>query len=159
LIRDRRSTGVSQVDVSFPEIEKFDHLPPPRVEGASAFVSIMEGCSKYCTFCVVPYTRGEEVSRPFEDVLTEIADLAEQGVRELTLLGQNVTAYRGRSGDDGRTADFATLLETIAEFPDIERIRYTTSHPKEMSARLIVAYGKLDKLVSHLHLPVQSGSD
>src|SRR3954453_19989432 len=118
----------------------------------------MEGCSKYCTFCVVPYTRGEEVSRPFEDALTEVADLAEQGVREITLLGQNVNAYRGRIGNSGELADFATLLETINEFEDVERIRYTTSHPKEMSARLIALYGKLDKLVSHLHLPVQSGS-
>jgi len=159
LIRDRRATGASQVDISFPEIEKFDHLPPPGVEGAAAFVSIMEGCSKYCTFCIVPYTRGEEVSRPFEDVLTEIADLADQGVREITLLGQNVNAYRGPIGKDGKVADFATLIETIAEFPDIERIRYTTSHPKEMSSRLIEVYGKVDKLVSHLHLPVQSGSD
>jgi tRNA-2-methylthio-N6-dimethylallyladenosine synthase len=129
------------------------------VDGASAFVSIMEGCSKYCTFCVVPYTRGEEVSRPFEDVLTEIADLADLGVKEITLLGQNVNAYRGRMGSAGEIADLATLVETIAEFPEIERIRYTTSHPKEMSARLIAAYGKIAKLVSHLHLPVQSGSD
>ena len=159
LIRDRRATGVSQVDISFPEIEKFDHLPPARVDGASAFVSIMEGCSKYCTFCVVPYTRGEEVSRPFEDVLTEVADLADLGVREITLLGQNVNAYRGRLANAGEIADLATLIETIAQFPDIERIRYTTSHPKEMSARLIATYGKVDKLVSHLHLPVQSGSD
>jgi tRNA-2-methylthio-N6-dimethylallyladenosine synthase len=159
MIRDRRASGVSQVDISFPEIEKFDHLPPPRVEGASAFVSVMEGCSKYCTFCVVPYTRGEEVSRPFEDVLTEIADLADLGVKEITLLGQNVNAYRGRMGSAGEIADLATLIETIAEFPEIERIRYTTSHPKEMSARLIAAYGQIAKLVSHLHLPVQSGSD
>src|SRR4051812_5321439 len=137
LIRARRATGVPQVDISFPEIEKFDHLPPPRVDGASAFVSIMEGCSKYCTFCVVPYTRGEEVSRPFEDVLTEVADLVDQGVKEITLLGQNVNAYRGRLGSGSEIADFATLLDTIAEFPGIERIRYTTSHPKEMSARLI----------------------
>ena len=159
LIRDRRASGVPQVDISFPEIEKFDHLPPPRVDGASAFVSIMEGCSKYCTFCVVPYTRGEEVSRPFADVLTEVADLADQGVVEVTLLGQNVNAYRGAlEGGDG-IADFALLIETIAEFPGIERIRYTTSHPKEMSARLIDIYRKVDKLVSHLHLPVQSGSD
>ena len=159
LIAARRATGRPQVDISFPEIEKFDHLPPPRVEGASAFVSIMEGCSKYCSFCVVPYTRGEEVSRPFDDVLTEVADLADQGVREVTLLGQNVNAYRGPAGADGATVDFATLLETVAEIPGIERIRYTTSHPKEMTARLIAAYGRLDKLVSHLHLPVQSGSD
>jgi tRNA-2-methylthio-N6-dimethylallyladenosine synthase len=159
LIRDRRASGVPQVDISFPEIEKFDHLPPPRVDGTAAFVSIMEGCSKYCSFCVVPYTRGEEFSRPFADVLTEIADLADQGVREITLLGQNVNAYRGPLATPGESADFATLIETIAEFPDIDRIRYTTSHPKEMSPRLIAAYGKVDKLVSHLHLPVQSGSD
>ena len=135
LIAARRATGVPQVDVSFPEIEKFDHLPPPRVEGASAFVSIMEGCSKYCSFCVVPYTRGEEVSRPFDDVLTEVADLADQGVREVTLLGQNVNAYRGATGGDGEVADFATLLAYVAEIPGIERIRYTTSHPREMTAR------------------------
>ncbi len=163
LIRDRRATGHAQVDVSFPEIEKFDHLPPPRVDGASAFVSIMEGCSKYCSFCVVPYTRGEEVSRPFDDVLTEIADLADQGVREVTLLGQNVNAYRGRAGaaiaTSGGTADLATLLEYVAEIPGIERIRYTTSHPKEMTQRLIAAYGRIGKLAGHLHLPVQSGSD
>jgi tRNA-2-methylthio-N6-dimethylallyladenosine synthase len=163
LIAQRRATGRAQVDVSFPEIEKFDHLPPPRVEGASAFVSIMEGCSKYCSFCVVPYTRGEEVSRPFDDVLTEIADLADQGVMEVTLLGQNVNAYRGPMDVGARTngeiADFATLLEHIAEIPGIERIRYTTSHPKEMSSRLIAAHGALAKLVCHLHLPVQSGSD
>ncbi len=130
-----------QVDISFPEIEKFDHLPPPRVEGATAFVSIMEGCSKYCTFCVVPYTRGEEVSRPFDDVLTEVADLADQGVMEVTLLGQNVNAYRGAHGRRGRAtiADFATLLEHVAEIPGIERIRYTTSHPREMTPRLIEA--------------------
>jgi tRNA-2-methylthio-N6-dimethylallyladenosine synthase len=159
LIDRRRSTGRPQVDVSFPEIEKFDHLPPPRVDGASAFVSIMEGCSKYCTFCVVPYTRGEEVSRPFEDVLTEVADLADQGVTEITLLGQNVNAYRGPLPNSDAIADFTLLLETIAEFDAIERIRYTTSHPREMSPRLIAVYGKLPKLVSHLHLPVQSGSD
>ena len=159
LIRARRATGMPQVDISFPAIEKFDHLPPPRVDGASAFVSIMEGCSKYCTFCVVPYTRGEEVSRPFDDVLTEVADLADQGVIEITLLGQNVNAYRASMGATGESADFATLLEYVAEIPGIERIRYTTSHPKEMTARLIAAYGKVGKLVSHLHLPVQSGSD
>jgi tRNA-2-methylthio-N6-dimethylallyladenosine synthase len=158
LIRARRETGRAQVDTSFPEIEKFDHLPPPRVEGASAFVSIMEGCSKYCTFCVVPYTRGEEVSRPFDDVLTEIADLADQGVREVTLLGQNVNAYRGAAGGSG-IADFATLIEHVAEFPGIERIRYTTSHPREMTPRLIAVYARVEKLVSQLHLPVQSGSD
>ena len=162
LIAARRRTGRPQVDISFPEIEKFDRLPPPRVTGPSAFVSIMEGCSKYCTFCVVPYTRGEEVSRPFDDVLTEIADLGDQGVKEITLLGQNVNAYRGACAaeiDDGGIADFATLLEYVAEVPGVERIRYTTSHPKEMTARLIGLYATLDKLVSHLHLPVQSGSD
>jgi tRNA-2-methylthio-N6-dimethylallyladenosine synthase len=163
LIRDRRASGRPQVDVSFPEIEKFDHLPPPRVDGATAFVSIMEGCSKYCTFCVVPYTRGEEFSRPFDDVLTEIADLADQGVREVTLLGQNVNAYRGKAGDAGATsgasADLATLIDYVAEIPGIERIRYTTSHPKEMTERLIAAFGRVGKLASHLHLPVQSGSD
>ena len=159
MIRARRDTGTPQVDISFPEIEKFDHLPPPRVEGANAFVSIMEGCSKYCSFCVVPYTRGEEVSRPFDDVLTEIADLALQGVKEVTLLGQNVNAYRCPSAEDGEVADLAMLLEYAASIPGIGRLRYTTSHPKEMSARLISAYGRLDKLVSHLHLPVQSGSD
>jgi tRNA-2-methylthio-N6-dimethylallyladenosine synthase len=159
LIRERRATGRPQVDISFPAIEKFDALPPPRVDGAFAFVSIMEGCSKYCTFCVVPYTRGEEVSRPFDDVLTEVADLADQGVVEITLLGQNVNAYRGPMGDTGEDADLATLVLYIAEMPGIERIRYMTSHPKEMTPRLIAAYGKVDKLVSHLHLPVQSGSD
>jgi len=158
LIARRRSTGKSQVDVSFPEIEKFDHLPPPRVEGVAAFVSIMEGCSKYCSFCVVPYTRGEEVSRPFDDVLTEVADLADQGVKEITLLGQNVNAYRGSAGD-GQVADLTTLIEHLAELDGLERIRYTTSHPKEMSQRLIDAYRTVPKLVSQLHLPVQSGSD
>ena len=162
LIARRRATGRPQVDVSFPEIEKFDHLPPPRVEGPSAFVSIMEGCSKYCTFCVVPYTRGEEVSRPFDDVLTEVADLADQGVKEITLLGQNVNAYRGRMGPAtalNEIADFAMLLEYLAEIPGLERIRFMTSHPKEMTGRLIEAYGRIPKLVSQLHLPVQSGSD
>ena len=159
LIRARRETGRSQVDTSFPEIEKFDHLPPPRVEGASAFVSIMEGCSKYCTFCVVPYTRGEEVSRPLDDVLTEVADLALQGVKELTLLGQNVNAYRGPMAGSAEIADFALLLEYVAAIPGIERIRYTTSHPREMSSRLIEQYTANPKLVSMLHLPVQSGSD
>src|SRR5579862_6864785 len=129
LIAKRRATGEAQVDISFPEIEKFDHLPPARVEGASAFVSVMEGCSKYCTYCVVPYTRGEEVSRPFDDVLTEVAGLADQGLKEITLLGQNVNAYRGKMGDTNEIADFALLLETIAEFDSIERIRFTTSHP------------------------------
>ena len=159
MIKARRETGRPQVDVTFPAIEKFDHLPPARVEGPTAFVSIMEGCSKYCTFCVVPYTRGEEVSRPFDDVLTEIADLADQGVVEITLLGQNVNAYRGAMGDTAEIADLATLIEYVAEVPGIERIRYTTSHPKEMTRRLIETYGRVAKLVSHLHLPVQSGSD
>ncbi len=159
MLRERRATGKPQVDISFPSIEKFDYLPPPRVEGVSAFVSIMEGCSKYCSFCVVPYTRGDEVSRPFDDVLTEIADLADQGVVEITLLGQNVNAYRGTMGDSAEIADLATLIEYIDEIPGIERIRYTTSHPKEMSPRLIKTYGSVGKLVSHLHLPVQSGSD
>ena len=158
LIERRRATGAPQVDISFPEIEKFDALPPPRVEGASAFVSIMEGCSKYCSFCVVPYTRGEEVSRPFDDVLTEVADLADQGAREVTLLGQNVNAYRGPMADGGR-ADFALLLEYVHEIPGIERIRYTTSHPKEFGQRLIDAYARLPRLAGHVHLPVQSGSD
>jgi tRNA-2-methylthio-N6-dimethylallyladenosine synthase len=158
LVAARRETGEPQVDISFPEIEKFDRLPPPRVEGASAFVSIMEGCSKYCSFCVVPYTRGEEMSRPFDDVLTEVADLADQGVHEVTLLGQNVNAYRGAM-EGGGHADLALLLEYAADVPGIERLRYTTSHPKEMSRRLIDAYATNAKLVSHLHLPVQSGSD
>jgi tRNA-2-methylthio-N6-dimethylallyladenosine synthase len=159
MLAQRRASGAPLFVISFPEIEKFDHLPPPRVEGASAFVSIMEGCSKYCTFCVVPYTRGEEVSRPFDDVLTEIADLALSGVREVTLLGQNVNAYRGPTSVEGEVADLAQLIEYTAAVPGIERIRYTTSHPREMSARLIDAYATVEKLVSHLHLPVQSGSD
>ena len=161
LISARQTTGRPQVDISFPEIEKFDHLPPARVEGATAFVSIMEGCSKYCSFCVVPYTRGEEISRPFADVLEEIAGLASQGVREVTLLGQNVNAYRGILNYEGETetADLALLLEYIHEIPGIERIRYTTSHPREFTRRLIDAYRTLPKLVSHVHLPVQSGSD
>ena len=158
LIARKRETGKPQVDISFPEIEKFDHLPPARVEGGAAFVSIMEGCSKYCTFCVVPYTRGEEVSRPFDDVIAEVANLAANGVKEVTLLGQNVNAYRGEM-HDGEIADFALLLEVVHEIPGIERIRYTTSHPREMTDRLIACYGSLPKLVSHLHLPVQSGSD
>jgi len=158
LIDARRSSGRPQVDVSFPEIEKFDRLPPARVKGPSAFVSIMEGCSKYCSFCVVPYTRGEEVSRPFDDVLTEIADLADQGVKEMTLLGQNVNAYRGQTAD-GAIADLALLLEYVTEVPGIERIRYTTSHPKEFTQRLIDAHAGIDKLAPHVHLPVQSGSD
>lgn len=159
LIRARRASGRPQVDTSFPEIEKFDRLPPPRVDGASAFVSIMEGCSKYCTFCVVPYTRGQEVSRPLPDVLTEVADLALQGVKEVTLLGQNVNAYRGTLDGGNGIADLATLVEHVAEVPGIERIRYTTSHPREMTPRLIAVYGRVGKLVSQLHLPVQSGSD
>ncbi len=158
LIDARRATGRPQVDISFPEIEKFDSLPPSRVEGASAFVSVMEGCSKYCAFCVVPYTRGEEVSRPFEDVLTEAAELAQQGVRELTLLGQNVNAYRGMAAD-GEAADLALLLEYVAAIPGIERIRYTTSHPKEFTQRLIEAHAAIPQLVPHVHLPVQAGSD
>src|SRR5690606_20849146 len=158
LIARRRASGRAQVDVSFPEIEKFDRLPPARTDGATAFVSIMEGCSKYCSFCVVPYTRGDEVSRPLEDVLVEIAGLADQGVREVTLLGQNVNAWRGAM-PDGDAADFALLLEYVCEMPGIDRVRYTTSHPKEFTQRLVDAYGRLPKLVDHVHLPVQSGSD
>ena len=158
LIRARRRTGRPQVDVSFPAVEKFDSLPPARVEGASAFVSIMEGCSKYCSFCVVPYTRGEEVSRPLDDVLTEVADLTDQGVKEITLLGQNVNAYRGPTRE-GEVADLALLAEYLAEMPGLERIRYTTSHPKEFTQRLIDAYERVPHLVGHVHLPVQSGSD
>ena len=159
LLTNRARLGKPQVDISFPEIEKFDHLPPARVEGASAFVSIMEGCSKYCSYCVVPYTRGEEVSRPFEDVLVEVAGLADQGVKEITLLGQNVNAYRGKMGATADIADFATLLEYVHEIPGIARIRYVTSHPNEFTQSLIDAYAKLPKLVNHLHLPVQHGSD
>jgi len=158
LIDARQSSGEPQVDISFPEIEKFDRLPPARIDGPSAFVSIMEGCSKYCSFCVVPYTRGEEMSRPFEDVLTEVADLAAQGVKEVTLLGQNVNAYLGRMAD-GEIADFALLLDYVSDLPGIERIRYTTSHPKEFTQRLIEAHARLEKLSPHVHLPVQSGSD
>ena len=158
MLGERARTGKPQVDVSFPEIEKFDHLPAPRAEGAAAFVSIMEGCSKYCTYCVVPYTRGEEISRPLVDVLVEVAQLADQGVKEVTLLGQNVNAYRGVT-PEGDTADFAMLLEYVSEIDGIERIRYTTSHPREFTQRLIDAYTKLPKLVSHVHLPVQAGSD
>jgi tRNA-2-methylthio-N6-dimethylallyladenosine synthase len=158
MIEARRATHRPQVDISFPEIEKFDALPPARTEGVTAFVSIMEGCSKYCSFCVVPYTRGEEVSRPLDDVLTEVAELAQQGVREITLLGQNVNAYRGIAEDE-ETADFALLLDYVAEIPGIERIRYTTSHPREFTQRLIDAYTGIPKLVSHVHLPEQSGSD
>ena len=159
LLNARKALNRPQVDISFPEIEKFDHLPPARTEGASAFVSIMEGCSKYCSYCVVPYTRGEEVSRPFDDVLTEVADLADQGVKEINLLGQNVNGYRGKMGDTTEIADFALLLEYVAEMPGIERIRFTTSHPNEFSQRLIDVYGKTNKLVNHVHLPVQHGSD
>jgi len=158
LLRERRATGKPQVDISFPEIEKFDKLPPARVEAASAFVSIMEGCSKYCTFCVVPYTRGEEVSRPLADVMKEIRHLAANGVREVTLLGQNVNAYVGET-TDGTPADFALLLVHVAKVEGIERIRYTTSHPLEFTQRLIDAYTRIPKLVSQVHLPVQSGSD
>jgi tRNA-2-methylthio-N6-dimethylallyladenosine synthase len=159
MLEKRAKSRRPQVDISFPEIEKFDHLPPPRKEGGSAFVSIMEGCSKYCSYCVVPYTRGEEVSRPFDDVLTEVADLVDQGVKEITLLGQNVNGYRGKMGDTAEIADFAMLLEYVAEMPGLERIRYTTSHPNEFSQRLIDVYGKTGKLVNHVHLPVQHGSD
>jgi len=159
LIVQRRKTGISQVDISFPEIEKFDHLPASRQTRGSAYVSIMEGCSKYCSYCVVPYTRGEEVSRPFDDVLTEVAGLASKGVKEIVLLGQNVNAYLGKMGDTEEIADFALLIEYIAEIPGVERIRFTTSHPKEFTQRLIDVYAKVPKLVSHLHLPVQHGSD
>jgi len=158
LLDERRRSGKPQVDISFPEIEKFDHLPAVRVDGPSAFVSIMEGCSKYCSFCVVPYTRGEEVSRPFDDVLAEVAELALHGVKEVTLLGQNVNAYRGLMSD-GEIGDLALLLEYLAEIPGIERLRYTTSHPLEFTQRLIDAYGNISKLASHVHLPVQTGSD
>jgi tRNA-2-methylthio-N6-dimethylallyladenosine synthase len=159
LITQRRETGRPQVDISFPEIEKFDHLPASRQTRGSAYVSIMEGCSKYCSYCVVPYTRGEEVSRPFDDVLTEVAGLAAQGVKEIVLLGQNVNAYFGKMGGTKEIADFALLIEYIAEIPGVERIRFTTSHPKEFTQRLIDVYGKVPKLVSHLHLPVQHASD
>lgn len=158
MIEAARQTRQPQVDISFPEIEKFDFLPQPRAEGPTAFVSIMEGCSKYCTFCVVPYTRGEEVSRPFDDVITEVVELAEQGVREINLLGQNVNAYRGQM-HDGQVADLADLIEYVAAVDGIERIRFTTSHPTEFSDRLIDVYARVPELVSHLHLPVQSGSD
>jgi tRNA-2-methylthio-N6-dimethylallyladenosine synthase len=159
LLNQRESLMRPQVDISFPEIEKFDHLPPARVDGGSAYVSIMEGCSKYCSYCVVPYTRGEEVSRPFDDVLVEVAGLAAQGVKEVTLLGQNVNAYRGAMGGTAEMADFALMIEYVAEIPGIERIRYTTSHPNEFTQRLIDVYAKVPQLVSHLHLPVQHGSD
>jgi tRNA-2-methylthio-N6-dimethylallyladenosine synthase len=161
LIKARQQSGKAQVDVSFPEIEKFDTLPVARVEGeagSSAFVSIMEGCSKFCTFCIVPYTRGEEVSRPLDDVLAEVAALVAQGVKEVTLLGQNVNAYQGATADDD-TVDLAYLIEAIAALPQIERVRYTTSHPREMTQRLIDVHGSTPKLAPHLHLPVQSGSD
>jgi len=157
-IAEVRAQGRPVVDVSFPEIEKFDRLPEPRAEGATAFVSVMEGCSKYCSFCVVPFTRGEEVSRPLAGILAEIRQLAGQGVREVTLLGQNVNGYRGIT-DDGNTADLAALLHEVARIEGIERIRFTTSHPREFSDRLIEAYATLPKLANHLHLPVQSGSD
>ena len=159
LLAQQHATRQSQVDISFPEIEKFDHLPPARREGVSAFVSIMEGCSKYCSYCVVPYTRGDEVNRPLDDVLLEVAQLAAQGVREINLLGQNVNAYRGAMGQTSEICDFATLLDYVSEIPGIERIRYTTSHPNEFTPALIEAYAKLPKLVSHLHLPAQHGSD
>jgi tRNA-2-methylthio-N6-dimethylallyladenosine synthase len=174
LLEGRRSSGLPQVDISFPEIEKFDHLPPAKVSGASAFVSIMEGCSKYCSYCVVPYTRGEEVSRRFDDVLAEVAGLAQQGVKEITLLGQNVNAYRGEmsrtapdeggegvvgTDDTPEIADFALLIEYVAEIPGIERIRFVTSHPKEFTQRLIDAYANIPKLANHLYLPAQHGSD
>ncbi|RFO95323.1 tRNA (N6-isopentenyl adenosine(37)-C2)-methylthiotransferase MiaB [Rhodoferax lacus] len=166
MLAARAAQNKPQVDISFPEIEKFDHLPPAKVDGASAFVSIMEGCSKYCSYCVVPYTRGEEVSRPFEDILVEVAGLADQGVKEVTLLGQNVNAWRaplagkpGLADDTAEVADFATLLEYVADIPGIERLRFTTSHPNEFTPALIAAYGRIPKLVSHLHLPVQHGSD
>ncbi|HBH35515.1 MAG TPA: tRNA (N6-isopentenyl adenosine(37)-C2)-methylthiotransferase MiaB, partial [Gammaproteobacteria bacterium] len=158
MIDEARTNKHAVIDISFPEIEKFDRLPEPRAEGATAFVSIMEGCSKYCTFCVVPYTRGEEISRPFDDVLHEIVQLAEQGVREVNLLGQNVNAYRGVM-HDGEIADLALLIRYVAAIDGIERIRYTTSHPVEFSDSLIDVYADVPELVSHLHLPVQSGSD
>ena len=158
MVDNAMKTGKSVIDISFPEIEKFDHLPEARAEGPTAFVSIMEGCSKYCTFCVVPYTRGEEISRTFDDVINEVVELATQGVREINLLGQNVNAYRGEM-HDGEIADLALLIEYVAAVEGIERIRYTTSHPVEFSDRLIEAYAKVPELVNHLHLPVQSGSD
>ncbi len=158
MLNRAREQHLPTIDISFPEIEKFDRLPEPRAEGATAFVSIMEGCSKYCTFCVVPYTRGEEISRPFDDVLAEVAQLAGQGVREVNLLGQNVNAYRGRM-HDGEIADLALLIRYVAAIDGIDRIRYTTSHPVEFSDALIEVYGEVPELVSHLHLPVQSGSD
>jgi tRNA-2-methylthio-N6-dimethylallyladenosine synthase len=158
LLKQRRDTGRPQIDISFPEIEKFDHLPPAKINGPTAFVSIMEGCSKYCSYCVVPYTRGEEVSRRFDDVLAEVGQLAAQGVHEITLLGQNVNSFRGLMAD-GESADFALLIEYIAEIDGIERIRYVTSHPKEFTQRLIDVYARVPKLVNHLYLPAQHGSD
>jgi len=158
LLAARRATGKPQVDISFPEIEKFDHLPTPQTTAGTAFVSIMEGCSKYCTFCVVPYTRGEEVSRPLADVLREVRELVAQGVQEVTLLGQNVNAYCGES-EDGETVDFAFLLQAVAGLQGIARVRYSTSHPRDMTQRLIDVYATTPELVNHLHLPVQSGSD
>lgn len=158
MLHQQRVSGQSQVDISFPEIEKFDHLPPAKVDGPTAFVSIMEGCSKYCSYCVVPYTRGEEISRRFDDVLTEVAGLAAQGVKEVSFLGQNVNAFRGEMSD-GEMADFALLIEYTAEIPGIERIRFVTSHPKEFTQRLIDTYAKVPKLVDHLYLPAQHGSD
>jgi tRNA-2-methylthio-N6-dimethylallyladenosine synthase len=157
MISAKQASGKAQVDISFPEIEKFDHLPPPRVEDATAFLSIMEGCSKYCSFCVVPYTRGEEVSRPFADILREASQLADAGIKEITLLGQNVNAYR--MAHEGVEADLAMLIESIAEIPQIERIRFTTSHPNEMNERLINCFASVPKLAVQLHLPVQAGSD
>ena len=159
MLDQRARQSRPQVDISFPEIEKFDHLPPARVDGPTAFVSIMEGCSKYCSYCVVPYTRGEEVSRPFDDVLAEVAGLADQGVKEVTLLGQNVNAYRGAMGETAEIADLALLLEYVAAIPGVERIRYTTSHPNEFTQRLVEVYARVPQLVNHLHLPVQHGSD
>ena len=158
MLNDALANSKISIDISFPEIEKFDYLPEPHSEGASAFVSIMEGCSKYCTFCVVPYTRGEEISRPFNDVIQEVESLALQGVKEINLLGQNVNAFRGLM-DDGEVADLALLIAIVAQISGIERIRYTTSHPVEFSERLIQTYAEVPELVSHLHLPVQSGSD
>ncbi|HEX8477685.1 MAG TPA: tRNA (N6-isopentenyl adenosine(37)-C2)-methylthiotransferase MiaB, partial [Telluria sp.] len=158
MLRARRDSGDAQVDISFPEIEKFDHLPPAKVDGPIAFVSIMEGCSKYCSYCVVPYTRGEEVSRRFDDILVEVAGLAAQGVKEISLLGQNVNAYRGTLAG-GDVADFALLLEYVADIPGVERIRFVTSHPKEFNQRLIDAYATIPQLVDHLYLPVQHGAD
>ena len=159
LLKARTLSKKPQIDISFPEIEKFDHLPPSQTVGASAFVSIMEGCSKYCSYCVVPYTRGEEVNRPLDDILTEVAGLVSRGVKEMNLLGQNVNAYRGVMGQTQEIADFALLLDYVAAIPGVERLRYTTSHPNEFTQRLIDAYATIPQLVSHLHLPVQHGSD